>query len=311
MSGGGRRGAATGRRAGNKSSGSVHAAAALHQHPERALFTSFCPSRWHVTVSCLHAQPVASTEARSTGSPTKPLSTCVEENDEERQGRGGCGQRLPELAAARRRPPPPELLPPCLPVLLPPPTHSPTCSRLWQPASTRLTACGRLLTSLTRAPSSCPAAPATPSSCMWSLVRVPVLSKQQVVTCGERRRGEGRWLERRAPRSMQWAARSCGPVQTAATTLQPQAPTAPHLAGHGDAKGLGAEDALAGQRQQGGVHSNRQLHGQLRRDDWNAGEGEGGGRCEWGTVGQLRWGLSTRSERGPAAAPTSHQRWQL
>jgi hypothetical protein len=57
-----------------------------------------------------------------------------------------------------------------------------TCSKLWQQASTRLTAVGSVFTSVTTS-SSCPFVPATPSRIMWSLVRVPVLSKQQVVIC--------------------------------------------------------------------------------------------------------------------------------
>ncbi len=40
-----------------------------------------------------------------------------------------------------------------------------------------------------------------------------------------------------------------------------------HLASVDDAEGLGAEDALAGEGQQGRIHGDGQLHGQLRRDD--------------------------------------------
>lgn len=39
------------------------------------------------------------------------------------------------------------------------------------------------------------------------------------------------------------------------------------LAGQGDAEGLSAEDGLSSERQQGGVDSDRQLHGQLWGDD--------------------------------------------
>ena len=92
--------------------------------------------------------PVASMAARSTGSPTSPASTCT---------------------------------------------------RLWQQASTRFTVSGRARTSrCTDEPSTllplllpvvpeAPPTPATPSSSITSEVRVPVLSKQHVVTCAEGR----------------------------------------------------------------------------------------------------------------------------
>ena len=41
----------------------------------------------------------------------------------------------------------------------------------------------------------------------------------------------------------------------------------PYLAGQGYPEGLCAEDRLACQRKQGGIDSNAELHGQLRRDD--------------------------------------------
>jgi hypothetical protein len=59
-----------------------------HLSDVRTLFVSLL-GPWLVTVCCLHTQPVASTAALSTGSPTRPWSTW----HEERAARNAAGAR--------------------------------------------------------------------------------------------------------------------------------------------------------------------------------------------------------------------------
>lgn len=128
--------------------------------------------------TCLQDQPVASTAARSTGSPTRPLSTCTRQKQAALSGgKTGAGlQRaavggtpaVAHLTEAKTHAPvgagscttgsyaatagmgpnaPSIATPPCWP--LQPTRPSPTCSRLWQHASTRDTAWGNVFTSAT------------------------------------------------------------------------------------------------------------------------------------------------------------------
>lgn len=121
--------------------------------------------------TCLQDQPVASTAARSTGSPTRPLSTCTGQKQAalsaDKTGAGlprapaGGPPALVHLTEAKEHAPigagsctagsyaatadmgpntPSMITPPCWPLQLTNPPQPPTCSRLWQHASTRDTA---------------------------------------------------------------------------------------------------------------------------------------------------------------------------